>query len=177
MVLRGGEDVCKIQHHYPARACASKGLCDRSWCLYIIYYISARTFFYLSKYSLSDAHFSTGRLLFEFNRLQYTLAAPEVFVSSANLQILLFCRLGTGSASSETQTFTRSKPHPYGYGIARQIPEEVRHASRNADSACPFLPSRQYKTGHAESAFRDACRTSSGQIRLNTPTRGSTTIL
>ena len=40
--------------------------------------------------------------------------------------------------------------------------EEVRHASRNADSACPFLPSRQYKTGHAESAFRDACRTSSG---------------
>ena len=41
-------------------------------------------------------------------------------------------------------------------------PEEVRHASRNADSACPFLPSRQYKKGHAESAFRDACRTSSG---------------
>ena len=75
---------------YPARACASKGLCDRSWCLlYIIYfYISARTFFYLSKYSLSDAHFSTGRLLFEFNRLQYTLAAPEVFVSSANPVIL-----------------------------------------------------------------------------------------
>ena len=22
---------------YPARACASKGLCDRSWCLYIVY--------------------------------------------------------------------------------------------------------------------------------------------
>ena len=36
--------------------------------------------------------------------------------------------------------------------------EEVRHASRNADSACPFLPSRQYKNGHAESAFHDACR-------------------
>ena len=53
-----------------------------------IYYISARTFFYLSKYSLSNAHFSTGRLLFEFNRLQYTLAAPEVFVSSANPVIL-----------------------------------------------------------------------------------------
>ena len=74
--------------NYPARACASKGLCDRSWCLYIIiyiiYYISAKLFFYLSKYSLSDAHFNTGRLLFEFNRLLYTLAAPEVFVSSAN---------------------------------------------------------------------------------------------
>ena len=41
-------------------------------------------FLYLSKYSLSDIHFNTGRLLFEFNRLQYTLAAPEVFVSSAN---------------------------------------------------------------------------------------------
>ena len=72
------------------RACASKGLCDRSWRLYIIYiyilyyYISAKLFFYLSKYSLSDAHFNTGRLLFEFNRLLYTLAAPEVFVSSAN---------------------------------------------------------------------------------------------
>ena len=73
--------------NYPPRACASKGLCDRSWCLIYIY-ISARTFFYLSKYSLSDAHFSTGRLLFEFNRLQCTLAAPEVFVSSANPVIL-----------------------------------------------------------------------------------------
>ena len=79
-------------YDYPARACASKGLCDRSWCLlyiiyyilYIIIYISAKLFSYLSKYSLSDAHFNTGRLLFQFNRLLYTLAAPEVFVSSAN---------------------------------------------------------------------------------------------
>ena len=54
---------------------------------YILLYI-CKDFFYLSKYSLSDAHFSTGRLLFEFNRLQYTLAAPEVFVSSANPVIL-----------------------------------------------------------------------------------------
>ena len=38
--------------------------------------------------------------------------------------------------------------------------EEVRHASRNADSACPFLHWRDGKKGHAESAFRDACRTS-----------------
>ena len=54
-----------------------------------VYYIYiCKTFSYLSKYSLSDAHFSTGRLLFEFNRLQYTLAAPEVFVSSANPVIL-----------------------------------------------------------------------------------------
>ena len=55
--------------------------------IYILLYI-CKDFFYLSKYSLSDAHFSTGRLLFEFNRLQYTLAAPEVFVSSANPVIL-----------------------------------------------------------------------------------------
>ena len=34
--------------------------------------------------------------------------------------------------------------------------EEVRHASRNADSACPFLHSLLYKKGHAESAIRDA---------------------
>ena len=27
---------CLIITNYPARACASKGLCDRSWCLYII---------------------------------------------------------------------------------------------------------------------------------------------
>ena len=44
------------------------------------------------------------------------------------------------------------------------LAEEVRHVSRNADSACPFLPSRQYKKGHAESAFHDACRTSSAPL-------------
>ena len=44
------------------------------------------------------------------------------------------------------------------------LAEEVRHVSRNADSACPFSPSRQYKKGHAESAFRDACRTSSAPL-------------
>ena len=43
------------------------------------------------------------------------------------------------------------------------LPEEVRHVSRNADSACPFLYWHDGKKGHAESAFRDrdACRTSS----------------
>ena len=44
--------------------------------------------------------------------------------------------------------------------------EEVRHASRNADSACPFLYWRDGKKGHAESAFRDACRTSSGLLGM-----------
>ena len=40
---------------------------------YILLYI-CKTFFYLSKYSLSEAHFSTGRLLIEFNGLWYSLA-------------------------------------------------------------------------------------------------------
>ena len=43
--------------------------------------------------------------------------------------------------------------------------QQVRHASRNAESACPFLYWRDGKKGHAESAFRDACRTCSMQYR------------
>ena len=46
------------------------------------------------------------------------------------------------------------------------MPEEVRHASRNADSACPFLYWCDGKKGNDESAFRDACRTSSGPMLL-----------
>ena len=30
-----GEKAGLFNSYYPARACASKGLCDRSWCLYI----------------------------------------------------------------------------------------------------------------------------------------------
>ena len=43
-------------------------------------------------------------------------------------------------------------------------PEEMRHASQIADSACPCIG---VKKGHAESAFCDACRTSSGRGLLN----------
>ena len=43
-----------------------------------------QNFLNLSKYSLSEVQSNTGRLLIEFNRLQYTLAAPEVFVAFAN---------------------------------------------------------------------------------------------
>ena len=42
----------------------------------------------------------------------------ELGKSSWPSQILLVCRLGTGSASSKTQTLTRSKPHPYGIAVA-----------------------------------------------------------
>ena len=35
---------------------------------------------------------------------------------------------------------------------------------QNADSACPYLYWRDGKKGHTESAFRDACHTSSGYL-------------
>ena len=64
---QGGKEIERSVHIYLCRICKK-----------------ILTFFYLSKYSLSDAHFNTGRLLFEFTCLQYTLAAPKVFVASAN---------------------------------------------------------------------------------------------
>ena len=59
-----------LYYYYPARACASKGLCDRSWCLYIISLdFFLEPIFYLPKYSLSEVYFNTDRLLIEFNGL------------------------------------------------------------------------------------------------------------
>ena len=59
--------------------------------LYIIYYIYiCKTFFYLSKYSLSEVYFNTDRLLIEFNGLWYSLAARQVFVAIANPDNLPF---------------------------------------------------------------------------------------
>ena len=60
----------------PRRACAAKGLSDCSWTVdYIahIYIVSAKKISKLKKYSLSELHFNTGRLLFQFNGLQYNL--------------------------------------------------------------------------------------------------------
>ena len=89
----------------------SKGLCDRSWPVYT--YISTKkfqNFLNLSKYSLSEVHSNTGRLLIEFNRLQYTLAAPEVFVAFANP----VCLPSWYRVSIVRNTnIDRSKPHPY----------------------------------------------------------------
>ena len=86
---RGGE----AEYNYPARACASKGLCDRSWCLYIVV-VSLDFFlepiFYLPKYSLSEVYFNADRLLIEFNGLSYSLAARQVFVAIANPDSLSF---------------------------------------------------------------------------------------
>ena len=33
----GNRYILTVSDYYPARACASKGLCDRSWCLLYIY--------------------------------------------------------------------------------------------------------------------------------------------
>ena len=56
---------------------------------YYILYI-CKTFFYLSKYSLSEVYFNTDRLLIEFNGLWYSLAARQVFVAIANPDSLSF---------------------------------------------------------------------------------------
>ena len=82
-------------------------------CIYIrIIIISTKkfqNFLNLSKYSLSEVHSNTGRLLIEFNRLQYTLAAPEVFVAFANPVCL-----PSWYRVSIVRNTDRSKPHPYG---------------------------------------------------------------
>ena len=60
---------------------------------YIYYYILlyiCKTFFYLSKYSLSEVYFNTDRLLIEFNGLWYSLVARQVFVAIANPDSLSF---------------------------------------------------------------------------------------
>ena len=97
----------------------SKGLCDRSWHLYIVYK-SALFFepiFYLPKYSLSEVYFNTDRLLIEFKGLWYNLAARQVFVAIANL---IVCRLGKGlttniaQAPNHTPTIADTVPYQNG---------------------------------------------------------------
>ena len=69
--------------------------------------LSDKFFLKLKKYSLSEVYFNTGRLLFEFNGLQYRFAVGYVFVA------LLVYRLGKASTTPETQTLIASfKPHP-----------------------------------------------------------------
>ena len=74
-----------IPHNYPACACASKGV---MWSVvighgvHILYICKKKSTFFLSFKILTFRHPFQHRKA--FNRLQYTLAAPEVFVSSAN---------------------------------------------------------------------------------------------
>ena len=86
-------------------------------------YMSTKKFQNLSKYSLSEVHSNTGRFLFEFNRLQYILAAPEVFVAFANPVSL---PSGYRVSIVRNTNIDRSKPHPYG------IVDTVEHAYSTA---------------------------------------------
>ena len=95
--------------YYPALRMCSEGSSDCSWTSIIIIYIIA-FFFIFFKYSHSEVHsVNTGRLLFEFNGLQYRFAAGVVSVAFA------VCRLGKGSTSApETQTLPAPNHTPYG---------------------------------------------------------------
>ena len=89
-----------------------------------------QNFLNLSKYSLSEVHSNTGRLLIEFNRLQYTLAAPEVFVAFANPVCLpSWYRVSI----VRNANIDRSKPHPY------SIIDTVEHAYSTMLSAVLLL--------------------------------------
>ena len=69
---------------YPMPCMCSEGSSDWDYMAYILYIVSAKKFLKLKKYSLSEVHFNTGRLLFEFNGLQYRFAAGQVFMAFAN---------------------------------------------------------------------------------------------
>ena len=68
----------------PRRTCEARGQVIALGLFGIWYILSANFFFKLKKYSLSEVHFNTGRLIFEFNGLQYRFAAGQVFVAFAN---------------------------------------------------------------------------------------------
>ena len=106
--------------NYPARACAVRGyVIGRGLYIHICLQKKFHNFLNLSKYSLSEVHSNTGRLLVEFNRLQYTLAAPEVFVAFANP----VCLPSWYRVSIVRNTnIDRLKSHPYG------IVDTVEHA-------------------------------------------------
>ena len=89
----------------PRRACTARGKVIALG-LYILWSTIFFFFFFflLSKYSLSG-------LLFEFNRLQYTLAALEVFMAFANPVSLAS---GYRVSIIRNTNIDRSKPHPYG---------------------------------------------------------------
>ena len=106
--------------------------------------MSTKKFQNLSKYSLSEVHSNTGRFLFEFNCLQYTLAAPEVFVAFANPVSL---PSGYRVSIVRNTNVDRSKPHPYGivdtvehaYSIAAELALGPLITNRQAGCVCYYL--------------------------------------
>ena len=68
----------------PRARMRSKGLCDRSWCLYILYIVYKSALFFWNQifyFSLSELYLNTDRLLIEFNGLWYSLASRQVFMA------------------------------------------------------------------------------------------------
>ena len=97
-----------------------------------------------------DTHFQKSILSQEGFMVSST--ALQLSKSLWPSQILLVCRLGKGLATPETQTLPAPNHTPYGSRYTVE-PEEVRHASRNADSAYLFCHHVQYKKGTLSQHF------------------------
>ena len=69
-------DTFSKEHFYPACACASKGLCDRSWCLLYIYIYICKDFFLSFK-------ILTFRCPFQHRKASLRIQSPSVYLSSS----------------------------------------------------------------------------------------------
>ena len=104
-----GSKPCTVCYYYPARACASKGLCDRSWCPYIIYCLD---FFWNQSFISKNAHFEMSILTqigFSSN-LMASGTVQQLDKSSWPSQIPIVCRLGKGSPMPETHIAPNHTP-------------------------------------------------------------------
>ena len=99
---------------------------------------------HITSYTRSTLHVHTSLI-------PQTLAAHITSYTRSTLHV--HTSLIPHTLAAHITSYTRSTLHVH----TSLIPEEVRHASRNADSASPFLHWRDGKKGHTESAFRDAC--------------------
>ena len=98
-----------ILYIYPVRACASKGLCDRSWCPYIIYCLD---FFWNQSFISKNTHFEMSILTqigFSSN-LMASGTVQQLDKSSWPSQIPIVCRLGKGSPMPETHIAPNHTP-------------------------------------------------------------------
>ena len=94
---------------YPAHACASKGLCDRSWCLYSIHCLD---FFWNQSFISKNTHFEMSILTqigFSSN-LMASGTVQQLDKSSWPSQIPIVCRLGKGSPMPETHIAPNHTP-------------------------------------------------------------------
>ena len=122
---------CKA--NYPARACASKGLCDRSWCPYIIYCLD---FFWNQSFISKNTHFEMSILTqigFSSN-LMASGTVQQLDKSSWPSQIPIVCRLGKGSPTPETHIAPNHTPT-----IADTVPKWLNTPTLH-NEICTALP-------------------------------------